>query len=163
MLFVGSGSCLEGGRRRTQNEPDGGPMTGQGWNQRETGGNGGRSYGKIKSHLTCGGSHRGVGRSHEARPFWGTSWFHNRRRARSVSPRVPPDTRTGSRRRADRGRIANHDPWPRPTRESPHECAARAVPPPRKLQFGRRRWRLRPSQGGSVPARLRLPRNRAHT
>jgi hypothetical protein len=40
---------------------------------------------------------------------------------------VPPNTRAGCRRRADRGRTACRDPWPRPARDSP-EGAALAVP-----------------------------------
>jgi hypothetical protein len=66
----------------------------------------------------------------------GKARFDNRRGARSVSPRVPPNTRAGCRRRADRGRTACRDPWPRPARDAP-EGAALAVPrPPRKTRIG---------------------------
>lgn len=41
-------------------------------------------YGKIKSHLTCGASQRGVWTSREARPFRGTSWLARTRAARRV-------------------------------------------------------------------------------
>jgi hypothetical protein len=62
-------------------------------------------YGKIKSHLTCGGSQRRLGESHEARPFRGTSSFVRRRSARSVSLGVPPSASRGWRRHADGGRL----------------------------------------------------------
>ena len=78
----------------------------------EAGGRGGW-YSKIKLHLTRDGSPRHIGRSHEARPLWGTSWSRPRRNAGSVSPRVPSGMRTGCRRRSARGRTDYRDPWPR--------------------------------------------------
>jgi hypothetical protein len=75
-------------------------------------------YGKIKLHFTRDGSRRRSRRSREARPLCGTSWSRPRRGAGSVSPRVPSDMRTGRPGRANRGRTACRDPWPRPTRES---------------------------------------------
>ena len=132
----GHGSRLPGAAapdsERVRSGTDGGLGTGPGRARRgtrrarreERGG----SERKIKSHLTCGGSQHHFGRSHEARPLRGTSWFDNRRGARSVAPRAPSSTRTGCRRRADRGRTACRSPWPRPARESPHECTAQDAP-----------------------------------
>jgi hypothetical protein len=75
-------------------------------------------YGKIKLHFTRDGSRRRSRRSREARPLCGTSWSRPRRGAGSVSPRVPSDMRTGRPGRANGGRTACRDPWPRPPRES---------------------------------------------
>ena len=60
--------------------------------------------------------------------------------------------RTGCRRRADRGRTAYRDPWPRPTRESPTSA-------PRGLyrrHGSSRSGGLRQSRGGSAWARSGL-------
>ena len=119
------------GSGRDQGEQDAGPGERGGRNE-------GGSERKIKSHLTCGGSQRHSGRSHEARSLWGTSWSDNRRGARSVSPRVPPNTRAGCRRRADRGRTACGDPWPRPARDAPEGAALEVPRAPRKTRIGGR-------------------------
>ena len=56
-----------------------------------------------------------------------------------MSRRVPPNTQTGCRRRADRGRTACRDPGPRPARDAP-KGAALAVP--------RRHGKLASGEGG---------------
>jgi hypothetical protein len=147
-------------RRPTQSGSRAGPMAGSERDQESEAGGTRGSERKVKSHLTCGGSQHHFGRSHEALPLWGTSWFDNRRGARSVSPRVPPNTRAGCRRRADRGRTACRDTWPRPARDAP-EGAALAVPrPPRKPATGgggQREFRADGRGPGDEPSRVQLP------
>ena len=75
VLFVDSDRALRRAGGGPQSGSSGGPMTGQGWDQKERGG-------KEERWST---------------PLWRTSWSWFRRCACPASPRVPSDMRRGAR------------------------------------------------------------------